>query len=156
MSIAHRSFRVMASCVAGLCITGVAGAQAEAVDFGKDIYPVLKDRCLSCHAEAYVDAKRGKLREPKGGLRLDTAEWIQKGYTDEDDGSQHFVIVAGKPADSEFYTLTTLDPDHDDIMPSKGDPLTAAQQDLIKNWIAQGAKYGDFVAPKYVNPKAKK
>ena len=127
---------------------------ADKVDFGKDIYPILKDRCLACHAAAYTDAKTDRKKKPKGGLRLDTPEWIQKGYEDDDD-NVHQVVTPGKPDDSEFYTLTTLDPDHDDIMPSKGDPLTQAQQDLIKAWIAQGAEYGGFQAPEYVNPKAK-
>jgi hypothetical protein len=127
---------------------------ADKVDFGKDLYPILKDRCLGCHAAAYTDAKTGRLKKPKHGLRLDTPEWIKKGYED-DEGAVHQVVISGKPDDSEFYTLTTLDPDHDDIMPPKGDPLTQAQQDVIKAWIAQGAEYGGFQAPEYVNPKAK-
>ena len=141
-------------CAAALVLIGANASWAGDIDFGKDIYPILKESCLGCHSKAYIDADSGKLKKPKGGLRLDTPEWIQKGYED-DDGIQQFVIVAGDPLKSPFYTLTTLDPDDEDIMPAKGDTLTITQQALIRDWIAQGAKFGNFVAPEYVNPKAK-
>ena len=44
---------------------------ANAVDFGKQIYPILKNKCLSCHGAAYVDAKTGRTKKPKGGVRFD-------------------------------------------------------------------------------------
>ncbi len=37
-------------------------------------------------------------------------------------------------------------------MPPKGDPLTKAQLAMLKKWIADGADYGGFKAPYYVNP----
>ncbi|MDA1043818.1 MAG: hypothetical protein O3C57_01200 [Verrucomicrobia bacterium] len=155
MNATRRLLNIASVCVFGLPVMGVVSARADDVDFGKDIYPILRNHCLSCHAEAYIDAEKGVLKEPKEGLRLDTPEWIQKGYLDEDDGTRHEVIVPGKPLESKLYVLTSLDPEDEDIMPAKGEPLTIAQQTLIKDWIAQGAKVGDFVAPKYVNPKAK-
>lgn len=141
-----------------LCSTSLFGATlavsaADKIDFGTDIYPILSESCLNCHAAPYEDT-RGKTRKPKGGVRLDTPEWIQKGYLDKE-GTQHSVITPGDAAASEFYTLTILPADHDDIMPGKGDPLTKAQTDLLKKWINAGAEYGDFKAPVYVNPKSK-
>jgi mono/diheme cytochrome c family protein len=128
---------------------------ADKVDFGKQVYPILKENCLNCHADTYVDAKSGRKKKPKGGLRLDTHEWIMKGYEDDDD-KWKVVVVAGKPEKSTFFTSTTLDPDHDDIMPAKGDLLTKAQQETLKLWIAQGAESNGFEAPAYVNLKGKK
>jgi len=127
-------------------------AAAETIDFGKEIYPILRESCLSCHSAPYKDSK-GRTRKPKEGLRLDTPEWIQKGYIN-DDGEQEMVVVPGDADASSFYTLLILPEDHDDIMPAKGDPLTKEQTELIKQWINEGAKYGDFKAPKYVNPKS--
>jgi len=132
----------------------IPSSEAADVDFGKQIYPILRDKCLSCHAAPYKDT-RGRTKKPKAGLRLDTAEWIAKGYLDDDDNPKKSV-VAGKPDKSPLYTTTTLPEDHDDIMPPKGDPLTKAEQNLLKNWILQGAKFGGFKAPAYVNPKAAK
>ena len=137
--------------LAGVSLTTVEAAD---IDFGKQIYPILRDNCLSCHAAPYEDT-RGRTKKPKAGLRLDTAELIAKGTLDDDDKPKKSV-VAGKPDQSPIYTTTTLPEDHDDIMPATGDPLTKAEQNLLKNWILQGAKFGGFKAPAYVNPKAKK
>ena len=126
---------------------------ADKVDFGKQVYPILREKCLSCHAAPYKDS-RGRTKKPKAGLRLDTVEWIQKGYLDDDDNPKQ-AVVAGNPAKSPLYTSTALPADHDDIMPPKGDPLSKAEQSLLKNWITQGANFGDFKAPAYKNPKAK-
>ncbi|MGJ8637972.1 MAG: hypothetical protein ACSHYA_01145 [Opitutaceae bacterium] len=126
---------------------------AEKIDFGTEIYPILRESCLSCHAAPYEDTK-GRMKKPKGSTRLDTPEWIQKGHA-EKDGTWEAIIVAGDAEASSFYTLTILPEDHDDIMPAKGDPLTKAQTDLIKNWINSGADFGDFVAPEYTNPRSK-
>ena len=47
--------------------------------------------------------------------------------------------------ESSLYTLTILDPDDDDIMPPKGDPLSKEQTDLLKVWIEQGADWPEEV-----------
>jgi len=109
-------------------------AAEETVDFKKNIWPIIEENCLKCHKAPYTDEK-GKLKEPKKGLRFDTPEMIMKG---SEDG---VVIVAGKPEESKFYTSVALAPDHDDIMPPKGDPLTKEQIELIKKWISSGAKF---------------
>ena len=53
-------------------------------------------------------------------------------------------IAPGKPEDSTIYTLTVLDPEDDDIMPPKGDPLTKEQTDIIYKWIKDGADFGKW------------
>ena len=47
------------------------------------------------------------------------------------------------PSKSPLYTRV-LPADDDDRMPPKGDPLTAKQQDLIRQWIGQGADFGSW------------
>ena len=76
--------------------------------------------------------------KPKGGLRLDTPSWVFKG------GENGAAYIAGKPEKSPLYTLTALDPDDDDIMPAKGDPLSSAQQKILSHWIEEGASFGDW------------
>lgn len=98
---------------------------SAAVDFKREIRPILEVYCLKCHGD----------EKPKGGLSLTTrAAAIQGG----DDGTS---LVPGDPAKSSLYTLTTLSADHDDVMPPKGDKLTPAQQDLLKQWITEGADW---------------
>ncbi|MGE4549790.1 MAG: c-type cytochrome domain-containing protein, partial [Opitutales bacterium] len=72
--------------------------------------------------------------KPKAGLRLDTFESTMKGSTDGR------IVSPGKPEDSVLYELISLEPDDDDIMPPKGDPLTAEQIETIRKWIAEGAR----------------
>lgn len=128
---------------------------AEAPDFGTQVYPILKEHCLRCHAAPYTDARSGRLKKPKGGVRFDTLETLKKGYLDDEEQAKK-LFVAGTPELSPLYTSTALPADHDDIMPASGDPLTPEQQNVIKNWILGGAQFKGFEFPNYTNPKAKK
>ena len=53
-------------------------------------------------------------------------------------------LVPGDPAKSSMYVRVSLPPDDLDIMPAEGDPLTAAQIDTLKRWIAEGADFGGW------------
>ena len=128
---------------------------ADKVDFGKQVYPILRDHCLKCYGAPYEDVRSGRTKKPKGGIRFDSVELIKKGYINDDD-ELVMGVLAGKPKQSPLYVSTTLPEDHDDIMPATGDPLTKPQQDILKQWITEGADYAGFKAPVYVNPKAKK
>lgn len=113
--------------LSGLVLVGVWQAPgAEKVDFAKQVVPILKDRCYECHGP----------KKDKGDLRLDTKE----GMFAED-----YVVIPGKPEESEMIVRVTLAPDHDDIMPPKGDPLTTQQVDILKNWIKGGAVWPEGV-----------
>ena len=99
----------------------------EPVDFVQDVKPILELNCVSCHRED----------KAKGKLRLDTAAEAFK----SDD-----VIVKGKPEESSLYYLTTFPVDDDEIMPPQDSPeqsypLPKFEQDILKRWIAEGAKW---------------
>lgn len=101
-----------------------AVAQQREVDFRTDIAPIFAKHCYSCHG--------GEMRE--AGLRLDQAAAALAG------GDEGKVIVAGKSAESRLLQLISgADPDR--IMPPEGERLSAAQIDLIRAWIDQGAKW---------------
>ena len=109
-----------------------------APDFRKDVLPILQESCINCHAAPYK--KGSRLRKPKGDYRVDTRENILKAGESEEPG-----IVPGNSAKSEVYKRVILPEDHDDIMPPKGDPLTPAQQKVIKDWIDAGAAWAPGV-----------
>ena len=109
---------------------------AQEIDFENTVLPIIKTRCFTCH-EA-VKQENGRTIRPKASLRLDGRGWILKG---SENGK---VLVPGKPDESPLYMRTALPPDHDDRMPSKGDPLTRRQQEVLKNWILKGAKFGQW------------
>ena len=108
----------------------VAASQAGAeVRFNRDIRPILSDRCFSCHGPD--DKNR------KAGLRLDTFE----GATKPRGGYQ--IIAPGRPEESELLRRVTS---HEamEVMPpptAKRAPITPAEADLLRRWIAQGAGY---------------
>lgn len=120
---------------ASLVLLGVASSQA-AVNFEKDLWPVLQTKCLNCHAAPKIED--GKKKDPKGDLRLDAAWAILKG------GKNGAVLKAGESAKSTLYEVVTLPKDDDDFMPPKGDPLTEAEVKLLKEWIDGGADFGTW------------
>ncbi len=109
-----------------LVTASAAFAQAK-VDFAKDIQPILQKTCIQCHGA----------EKSKGDLRLDSKEAAMKG------GKNGPVIIAGDAAKSEVHRRIILPKGHDDVMPTKGEPLSKAQTDLIKDWITQGANWPD-------------
>lgn len=92
--------------------------------YAAHIAPLLEARCVACHGAEKI----------KGKLRMDSLEELLKG------GISGPALVAGDPAASRMMQLVQLPPEHDDIMPPKGDPLTGEEIRLLDWWIAQGAR----------------
>ena len=116
--------------VTGLVSFGIGEARTETkVDFAKDVQPILQKSCVECHGP----------EKPKGKLRLDSKEAALKG------GKGGVSIEPGKADQSELYRRIILPADHDDVMPNKGDKLTKAQTDLVRDWINQGAIWPEGV-----------
>ena len=49
--------------------------------------------------------------------------------------------MRGSRADSLVFARISLPRDHDDFMPSKGQPLSEAEVELVGRWIDQGAAW---------------
>ena len=109
----------------------------EGIDFEKQILPIFQDRCLECHQAPRE--KNGRTYNPKAGLRMDGLAHLMFG---SDEGP---VLVPNHPSKSPLYNRVSLPSEDDDRMPPKGDPLSFAQQDLIRQWIGQGADFGNWV-----------
>jgi len=101
---------------------------ADKVDFVKQVRPIFADNCYKCHGP----------KKQKGKLRMDSLEAFMKG------GKDGKVLEPGDPDKSELYKRITLPKDSDDVMPPEGDPLPKEKTDLIKQWIAEGASFGDW------------
>ncbi|MFM9058361.1 MAG: PSD1 and planctomycete cytochrome C domain-containing protein [Planctomycetaceae bacterium] len=117
----------VATLVAALAATAAAGA--EPVRFGRDVLPILSAKCFACHGPD--DEGR------QADLRLD----LQAEATRARDGGAP--IVPGKPEESTILArVTSADPD--EVMPPADShkPLTAAQIDVLRRWIADGAAWG--------------
>ncbi len=126
------------------CIGAMAANAAEGeVGYNRDVLPIFADHCFTCHGLDKANRK--------AGLRLDQ---VAAATAELESGAR--AIVPGHPEDSELVKRIFTD-DVDDMMPPKktGKPLTTAEKDVLKQWIAQGAKYERhwaYIAPRRVEP----
>ncbi len=111
-------------------LAGGAGARAaEAVDFSRQVMPILSDACFRCHGP---DAGT---RE--ADLRLDLREGLFRTKNDVT------VVVPGKPEESELF-LRISSEHEDEVMPPRESnrQLKPAEIDVLKKWISSGAPWG--------------
>ncbi len=125
-------FSLLATLVAAASLPSARAA--DKIDFIQDVKPLLEATCLSCHGA----------EKSKGDLRLDTRAGAIKG------GEKGAALTPGNTGQSPLYTSTMLPPDHDDVMPPKGNKLTKAQTAVLRDWIEQGAGWPEELALKQV------
>ena len=113
---------------------------AQPVEFNKDIRPILSDKCFSCHGPDAATRKT-KLR-----FDIESAAKIEL-------GKGRYAIVAGDPDKSEMVRRITSDNKAVRMPPAYlgRDRLSDHEIDLIRTWIAQGAKWEPFWS--FVPPK---
>lgn len=123
-------------------LSASAFAQAEELEFNRDVRPILSDKCFACHG---FDAKT---RE--AGLRLDTEEGA---YALKDE------MQAIKPGDLEnsevWKRITHRDVDELMPPPESNKNLMEEEKGTLKQWIEEGAQYQAhwaFVPPKKMTP----
>lgn len=113
-------------------------AQPAAVRYGRDIRPILSDRCFQCHGPD--DAAR------QAGLRLDLRD---SAVGTDGRGA----IVPGRPDESELLRRV-LSHDPQEVMPPPSGnkrPISSTEAELLRRWIADGAEYEPhwaFVPPR--------
>ena len=111
---------------------------ADKVDFQRQVRPLLADKCLACHGRD--EAHR------EGSLRLDERAAALKGGD-----SEQPAIAPGEPDKSELVRrIFAADEGERMPPPDSKKTLTAAEKDLLKRWIAEGAEYEShwaFTAP---------
>lgn len=125
-------------CRLGICAAAVLGvfvlftapetaaadeAKAEAVDFARDIQPILQQYCVDCHG----------VSEQQAGFRADAGTLIVQG------GDRGTAVVPGQPDKSLLLEALTGDGDLP-RMPLELDPLSEDEIEQVRRWIAQGAK----------------
>lgn len=127
----------IAACLTASIVLQADAARAGDVRFNRDIRPILSDRCFHCHGpDEEVRQANLRLDRPDGA---DGSHRTDAGVT---------VIQPGSPSDSELWLRISAD-DPDLRMPPPDDhkqPLTDSEQELIRQWIEQGAEYEDFWA----------
>jgi hypothetical protein len=110
--------------VAALVVAAIPASAAEPISFSRDVRPILADNCFPCHGP---DTGRRK-----ADLRLDVRETALESEA----------IVPGKPDESTLIERIFAE-DASERMPppSARKTLTAAQKEILRRWIQQGAPY---------------
>jgi Protein of unknown function (DUF1553)/Protein of unknown function (DUF1549)/Planctomycete cytochrome C len=116
-----------------------------AVDFTRDVQPILNKNCIACH---------GGVKEAGEVSFIFRDQVLGKGE------SGKTVVVPGKPELSEMIARITTD-DEDDLMPKPehGPRLSDVDVEMLRKWIAEGAVWGEhwsFTAPEKHAPPAVK
>ena len=141
-SSSSRRFPVNLLLLAVIFAATVESASAEKsnrIEFGRDILPILSDRCFQCHGPD--EAQR------ESNLRLDLKE---EAFSEADSGE-----VAIQPGDASksplISRITHEDPDL--LMPPPESGLKLSEEEIrkLRQWIDEGAEWEQhwaFVPPK--------
>jgi formylglycine-generating enzyme required for sulfatase activity len=118
-------------------LTLVGAANAIAVDFEKEIKPILENSCVRCHNPKATDYEKGDT-----DVDLSTKEAAFEVKS---------TLVPGDASKSKLYTTTVLGDDAKKLMPPRNkvtnalERLSAAETELLKAWINEGATWPDGV-----------
>lgn len=108
----------------GVALSSVpAEARGKAVDFNKQVKPILSKHCFGCHGS----------KGPAGGLDLTTKAGLRKG------GVSGKLFVAKKSAQS--LLVKRLKGQGGALMPAGGPALKAAEIQIVAKWVNEGAKF---------------
>lgn len=115
-----------------------AARASDALQFNRDIRPILSDKCFACHGPEAASRE--------GGFRLDQRE---SAVGEADSGS--IPVVPGQPDASELIARITSDDESLRMPPADSHKtLTPEEVDTLRRWIAQGAEWQQhwsFTAP---------
>ena len=121
-----KRMRAFIASVAGMFMSaGLVQAADNAVDYAKDVKPILAKNCYSCHGGG----------KAKGKLRVDSLASMIKG------GGSGPSVVPGKSKDSPLIHSLTGDGDIKRMPPRGG--LSKNDIDTLKKWVDAGAKAPD-------------
>ena len=107
-----------------LTVMTVSADEVSRVDFVKEVQPIFRRRCYSCHGRD----------KQEGGLRLDRKKRALQG------GDTVKAIVPGRPQESHILALVA-ETVAGERMPPEGALLTAAEIQSLRRWIEQGAHW---------------
>jgi hypothetical protein len=120
-----KAAQVIATFILLACVASQRAASAdEAIDFLRDIQPILHQHCAKCHG----GVKRA------GGLSL----LAGGGELTGDSGNP--LLVSGKPHESELFRRVTA-ADADERMPAESPPLAPEEVAKLRRWIEEGANW---------------
>ncbi len=107
----------------GACLLLSSAIAKDPVSFEREVLPLLEHRCNECHHP----------EDSQGGLDLTRVATILRGG--DDDGP---AAIPGNPGESPLVLRVTGETKP--RMPKKEEPLPDHEIDLLKRWVAEGAR----------------
>jgi len=101
----------------------------QKIEFNRDVRPILSNNCYLCHGP--------DKNQLQAGLRLDKRDIA----TEKLESGQTAIIPHDVAASVLVARITSTDPNQKMPPADSGKSLTAAEIDILKQWIAQGAEY---------------
>ena len=108
-----------------LLMSPAAGAEPDAIEFVRDVAPILQRHCIRCHGP--------------GNKKSDVS------LASPADLREQQYLLPGDAAASELIHIIGGEDGERPRMPEEGNPLTSDQVDVIRRWIDQGADWPDDV-----------
>jgi hypothetical protein len=117
-------YSIPAAVAAVMCLSSASLSADDALEYNRDIRPILAENCFACHGPD--SAAR------KAGLRIDRRE----------DALAAGVIAADDLAGSELLRRIESDSE-DEVMPPPAShkQLTPEQKSILRRWVEAGAEY---------------
>lgn len=104
--------------------TAAGEASPRAIDYERDVKPILKSKCFGCHGP----------KQAQSGLRLDLRQNALRG------GDYGVVIVPGHASDSALIQRVTGSSAALQMPPDDEPPLDHDEIETLRAWIDQGAE----------------
>lgn len=115
----------------------LASSAIAEVDFAREVRPIFNAHCTACH---------GGVKEAGEVSFIYREKALGKGESGKP------IIVPGDPDASEMIArIVSTDPDEVMPKPEHGPPLAAKEIETLRQWIKEGARWGEhwsFVAPR--------
>ena len=109
-----------------LVLTAAVSAPNKKVSFAKDVMPLVKAKCLPCHAQGNSNP---------GKYDMETYESIVKG------GKHGAAVIAGKPEASILLKKLSTTPPFGEQMPVMTKvKMSPDELKIFETWIKEGAK----------------
>ncbi|MCA9050304.1 MAG: PSD1 domain-containing protein [Planctomycetaceae bacterium] len=123
--VGRSTYRRSVSLIAVLLSAGFV-SPVRAVDFDRDIQPLLISHCAACHGGV----------KKQGGFSVISRHLM---FAETDSGSR--AVQPGDPDSSEMIRrIRSADPD-EQMPPADQKPLTAREKELLTEWIREGAEW---------------
>lgn len=129
-SVFNKKIFLVITALAGAILVFTFSTDHGQVDFNTQVKPIFNNKCISCH---------GGVKRKAGFSLLFRSEAL----ANTESGKP--AIIPGKPDQSELIRRITLN-DPEERMPYKHEPLSQKEIETLRQWIKQGAAWGNHWA----------